>query len=725
MATAQEYADWIIRNSDKRGTPEFETVAAAYQAARQLPAQAQPETRNNNLASSIGLTARAGVQALGGAVGLVTDPIGGALNAMTPEGFPKAQTARSLAVKAADAVGLPSPDTPKQRIAVQGSEMMAGAGGAARGIAKLADAAPVRGAIQAIAKRLADAPVTQVAAAGAGGAAGQQAQESGAGPFGQFVSALGGTVLGGGAVAGGKSMIDAAKRMLPVSKEVMTRIDQTINVSLQNGGIDPRTISPAIRDMLRENVRKAMDLGEVDGPAIARLADYQRLKMTPTRARLTLDPYDVTQEMNAAKIAAATGNRDALLPTIANDNNKTMLATMDNFGPIDDTFTTGQRAMSPVARVNASMQDTKNALYGRAEDMAGGDIPLNRGPVLNAINERLERSMNAPFLPPEIQTILNRFSQDPNVPFTVAGIDNLKTKIATAQRATTDGNIKAALSDVRDALDSAALEPMKRQFGGGQIVTEQGAKFLRDQDALADQLKGVLDEARSSNFQWRQWQRSAPGIQAVVDDANPATFVQNFIRTRNADPRDVQRLAQVINSDPGARQAVRAELVQFLKDRAIGKGNTSETGNFSGRGWGAGLSDIGRQKLRLFFDEDEIETLAALGRVGTAETFQPRGSAVNNSNTAAGVAGLLQGVSKMLKPVLAVTDKLPLGQFAGDNLVRKPLESGTVAALQWRAQNIPRALTARTDEITNPVDPLLLPGMLSATSLLQRPKPVK
>lgn len=34
MATAQEYADWIVRNADKRGTPEFDTVAKAYTAAR-------------------------------------------------------------------------------------------------------------------------------------------------------------------------------------------------------------------------------------------------------------------------------------------------------------------------------------------------------------------------------------------------------------------------------------------------------------------------------------------------------------------------------------------------------------------------------------------------------------------------------------------------------------------------------------------------------------------
>jgi hypothetical protein len=35
MATADEYAAWIVQNADKRGTPEFQTVAQAYELAKQ------------------------------------------------------------------------------------------------------------------------------------------------------------------------------------------------------------------------------------------------------------------------------------------------------------------------------------------------------------------------------------------------------------------------------------------------------------------------------------------------------------------------------------------------------------------------------------------------------------------------------------------------------------------------------------------------------------------
>jgi len=41
MATADDYAAWIVKNADKKGTPEFDTVAAAYKEAK---AQEQEET---------------------------------------------------------------------------------------------------------------------------------------------------------------------------------------------------------------------------------------------------------------------------------------------------------------------------------------------------------------------------------------------------------------------------------------------------------------------------------------------------------------------------------------------------------------------------------------------------------------------------------------------------------------------------------------------------------
>lgn len=48
MATADEYAAWIVKNADKKGTPEFDTVAQAYQSARSAAPAASVKVATTN-----------------------------------------------------------------------------------------------------------------------------------------------------------------------------------------------------------------------------------------------------------------------------------------------------------------------------------------------------------------------------------------------------------------------------------------------------------------------------------------------------------------------------------------------------------------------------------------------------------------------------------------------------------------------------------------------------
>jgi len=67
MATAEQYADWIVKNQSKKGTPEFDTVAEAYKVARAEPAQEvapveqveQPQRRATDTGFAQGLVAGA------------------------------------------------------------------------------------------------------------------------------------------------------------------------------------------------------------------------------------------------------------------------------------------------------------------------------------------------------------------------------------------------------------------------------------------------------------------------------------------------------------------------------------------------------------------------------------------------------------------------------------------------------------------------------------------
>jgi hypothetical protein len=667
----------------------------------------QQKTRNNNLGAQAGLTARAGLQALGGLAGLVTDPIGGLLNkGAEAVGSPaRAQTARSMATRLADAIGLPQPDTPTQRIVAQGAEMMAGAGGLAGATNLLSRG--LTGTSQAVAQRLADNPLMQVASAGGAGAAGQQAKESGATPTGQFVSSLVGGLGAAGAVGGGQALANSARNFLSPAMKPQ-EIERRITVALQNQGVDPKSICPAIKSALMEDVKKALKTGgTLDDAAVARLADYRRLGLQPTKGRITLDPMQITQEQNAMRMAAATG-ADGTLPQLASRNNSLLLSKVDDFAPNADRTVTGTAAMAPILQRDAAMAANERALYDAARSLPGGQNPIPPGPMMETIFKNLDADLKTPFLPAEIAGILNKISKG-EMPLDVRTIDVLKTMVSTAQRSSGDGNVRRALSIVRDGLDNAPLTPPQ---GGNQLVTAVDAARMSGADDASRGLMDALNTARRAAAQRRGWQESAPGITKALDGATPETFIDQQILSKSASVSDVTKLAAEMN-DPAAIDAVRSAIVQKLKDAAIGRGNASETGNFSGRGWMSALNDIGERKLKLFFDADEVEQLKALGRVGTYETFQPRGSAVNNSNTAAGVGNLIQGLGRFVKPI---ANKIPLGQEALSN----PLDNITLSIMERGAMNIPGGLLAQQQLRPRGglLDPLIFPGAVMSGGLL-------
>lgn len=711
MASAEDYATWIVQNADKRGTPEFDIVVKAYQDARGTAPAAPQGTANNDLASQAGLFARSGIKAAASLPAMFVDAVTGVANKAQDLTLGEGRGIRfQQQLPALDRlltqIGLPQPDTPTQRIVSQGVETGLGALTGA-GLANQASKVST-GPTREVFNRLAADPTMQTVAGMGSGMAGQQAAENNAGFGGQMVSSVLGGLGAAGALGAARSGASALSNLI-TPKTAPADVERRITIALQNQGIDPASITPALKKALMDDVSQALKTGgSLNDDALARLADYRRLGLTPTRGRLTLDPYDVTREQNAMRMAAATNNRDARLPQIAQGNNQTLLNAVEGFRPVNDPFGAGQTAMSPILSRNAQLEATKSSLYRQADQMAGGDIPLERG-VLNGVWAELEKSRKIRFLPEEVSSTINDILSDTKTPFTVNVLDGLKTTIATAMRGTSDGNKKAALSIVRNYLDNANLVPDKRVFGGNQVVTGAQGQAMAAADQSPGALLDALNQARSANRQWRTWQESIPGVQSAVEGANADTWIRNNILSKTAGFNDVQQLAGEIGSSQSALEAVRGTIVQQLKDAAIGKGNSPQTANFSGRQWSSALADIGDRKLRLFFSADELEQLKAIGRTGSIETFQPRGSAVNNSNTGAAIGNLLQGLSRYVTPL---ANKLPFGEMA----IRDPLNNITLSVMERGANNVPQGLLApAVVPPRNRIDPLLLPGLLSVS----------
>lgn len=280
--------------------------------AAQEPAR---RSTGQELARQVGLTARAGIQGVGGLVGVFSDPIAAVMNQALPEGSPKAVTARALATQLADTLGLPSPENALERIIGSSAESVAGAGGsvaAARAVGGAA-ASPIT---QEVARQMAAQPAQQLAGAAGAGIGGQGAQEAGAGPLGQAAAALAGGVVG----ASGAGRLAAPSTAQP-APQVIADAERAGIPLMTSDVIQPKTFAGRFLQATGERIPLAGTGGmraaqqEARQNAVRQLAadygadvstkfDAQVAKDLLTRRADQLTKY--TQLKNQAKAAAGT-----------------------------------------------------------------------------------------------------------------------------------------------------------------------------------------------------------------------------------------------------------------------------------------------------------------------------------------------------------------------------------------------------------------------------------
>lgn len=703
--------DGTIVSGVPDGTTRAELVAKLQRNGMPVPgdwlqADAQPQkTRNADVASQLGLTLRAGVKGALALPAIPADALSGVLNSAQDAVIGPGRGLRfGQALPAVDSLltrmGVPEPDTPQQRIVAKAVETgLSAATGA--GLANAA-ARGTQGVAQQVLQRMAADPAGQAVAGLGAGAAGQHSAENGGGWGAQVLSALAGGLGAAGATAlarGAGNTVRAA--MAPVKSPA--DLERTITVALERQGVDPASVSPALKAALMRDVQAAMRTsgGDLDEAALARLADYRRLDMTPTRGRVTLDPYDVTREQNAMRLAAASGARDAKLPAIAQANNQRLLSAVDDLAPMADRAAAGDAVLRAVRGRDASMRAGVDALYSQARDSAGRSVVLDGQAAAQRAIGDLQRTL-APKLGGEVDSVINDLSTG-RTPLTVDYqqqlLRDLGRKIAAAKG--TNGDLAHGLGVVRRAIEDADVMAAPRVNPGNLPAvpgTVPPSPVQAGQEAI-----DAFTRARAAARQRFAWQESAPGIARALDDgANADTFVRANVMGESASLRDVQRLASTM--DAQARAAVRGSIVQHLKQAAIGKGNNAETANFSGRQWLSALEGVGDRKLGLFFDADELARLRAIGRVGSIETFQPRGAAVNNSNTAAGLASIAARTADAIGPLLG---KVPGGQA----LLRPAVDNIRITLAERGATDAPAGLL-RAMRAQQAAPPMLLDGLM-------------
>jgi len=704
MASLAELQDALM-NADKAGdTAAARQLADAIHSMRSIddakPAAAKAGAMIGDIGRQVGLTARYGLESLANTAQIATEPIRYASDRLTGN-TGKTMPLGAFTTQMLDKAGFPSPEGANERAVAEGTRLGFGAGGLAKASQMAAKGAT--GAAEAVLSKLGQSQGQQIAAGAGAGLSGGAVKENDGGFWAQFGASVAGGVAGGMSASGvnaAKDMFNAVRREIGMGMSPQ-QIDAKINVVLQRAGVDYSQVPERLRQGMRRELQSALESGkEVSPAATARLLDFQRTGTTPTRGMLSQNPVQITREMNLAKISANQAD-DSLtgLPLIQNRNNTRLIENLNEAGANrGDMFRAGQSSIDSIARTDAGLKRSVTGLYDDARAMPGGNTQLDRAGTINRIYGDLARENKMAYLPDDIGNTLNAISkgritrdgQTFDVPFDANALDNLMTDIARAQRSTQDGNVKAALSIARSALDSSPITPIKNTFGGNQVVTQPVAQAMRNADGQAGEFMGALNDARSAARQRFQWQESSRPVEAALGGAQPDNFVKNFVIKGS-----LSDATAVSNNAPVGE--VKNAIVNYLKDKAIG-GAADEYGKFSQSAYRKALTEIGDRKLALFFDPQEIAHLRSIGNAASAMQVQPVGSAVNNSNSGALMVG------KALDALKAVANKLPFGE----SVVTRPLNSIEFGLRTRQAQNFRAGLLS--EQSTPLHNSLLLPG---------------
>jgi len=700
IVTGPDGSEYEVNAPD--GAEDSEIIAYAQQQFSQPKKNegfgASMEQQIQNIPRAAGLTARSVIEGAANIPAMVTDPIIGLANQFLPDKY-KQSGASQAGQALSNKLGLPSPQTTFEKVTGKAGEMLTGVAGFAGGAGAMSGLLGP-GAAKETLSVLSSQPLQQMGGAVGGGAAGEYVKETGGGPASQFAASVGGALLGAGAASLGQKLYSS------INSAVKSRggsAEEKLAEILSENGLKLSDIPRLDKDKIVAEMKRAASVGDDIRPEVVRrIADYSAVGATPTRGTTTLDPALVTQEKNLAKIGMQSPDPDMqALGRIQNENNATIIDNLNRLGAgnsfADDAVSAGESVMRPIAAKAARSREIQKSLYDKARDSAGRGIELDRDQFVYDAYQKLADDNKGAYLPESIKSILEEIrsgtttmgGKEFKVPFNVDVIDNLETTLANEMRKA-DGNTKRALSIVKNSL--VRTEPLAG--GGASAVSKESLDAFR--------------KARAYSRARFDWMESSPGVKAALDGVPADNFVKDYIisNTSKASSGDVAKLMATVRKDPVALQTAREALMTHLKSVTLA-GRADDLGSASGLMLTKEIKKIGDRKLSLFMSPEEINKLKAVARVASYEQVQPRGSAVNNSNTASSLAGMLDKIvgSKLI-------NKLP-----GSSIVAPQISGYLQPAVQG---SIARQALNPMAQITSKQAPqgLITPAMLGPMGLL-------
>ena len=250
--------------------------------------------------------------------------------------------------------------------------------------------------------------------------------------------------------------------------------------------------------------------------------------------------------------------------------------------------------------------------YKKLEEAAGGKFPIDGKKFANNAIEKLTGEDRLDYLPSTIKNKLDSYaSGSKEMNFNL--FENLRSDLAAEMRKADragDGNMKHVLGVVRDQLENLPMQ---------------------EGDAA---LKGLADNARKTAKADFDLEKSNPLYSKVLNEsADSKDFIQNFvIRSKNA---DFMKSVDLLKNDPTALEHLRSGTMDYII-----RESTDASGNFSTAKFQKAIENLNvNKKLDALFGEHskQLQDLAEVAKIVEA---RPKGSFVNESNTATALGSM-------------------------------------------------------------------------------------
>ena len=250
--------------------------------------------------------------------------------------------------------------------------------------------------------------------------------------------------------------------------------------------------------------------------------------------------------------------------------------------------------------------------YKKLEEAAGGKFPIDGKKFANNAIEKLTGEDRLDYLPSTIKNKLDSYaSGSKEMNFNL--FENLRSDLAAEMRKADragDGNMKHVLGVVRDQLENLPMQ---------------------EGDAA---LKGLADNARKTAKADFDLEKSNPLYSKVLNEsADSKDFIQNFvIRSKNA---DFMKSVDLLKNDPTALEHLRSGTMDYII-----RESTDASGNFSTAKFQKSIENLNvNKKLDALFGEHskQLQDLAEVAKIVEA---RPKGSFVNESNTATALGSM-------------------------------------------------------------------------------------